>query len=209
MCQPIKGVVLYQSESERYTELEPHHTNKFHFLSLGNYRSKSQSSEKLKNKCINPKFPEPKFSAKSMEFVEVLSDSHWIIIIEPTLLAIQSASPPLKNGELQRRSRAWEEEEEGIRRESESAKKRERNLPVNFGFKSENPQNSIKIRSIPKESVQISIKNSGKPQSSSSSHNRSKKTDRCRSVKELNGSDSYKKPWNPKKYVKTSRLTTN
>jgi len=99
-----------------------------------------------------------------MEFVEVLSDSHWIIIIEPTLLAIQSASPPLVNGELQRRSRAWEEEEEGIRRESESAKKRERNLPVNFGFKSENPQNSIKIRSIPKESVQISTTNSGTSQ---------------------------------------------
>jgi len=110
MWQPIKGHHCTVSEEESHSRATS--TNKFHFLSLGSYRSKSPSSWKLKNKCINPKFPEPESNQNSAKFVAILRDSSLNLHHRIASSAIQapSSSPLATNSARSQKQEDWEEE---------------------------------------------------------------------------------------------------
>ena len=94
-----------------------------------------------------------------MEFVEVLSDSHWIIIIElcpcnssAKFIARSNESSTITEEELvkkrERISRFWTEEEE-------------RNSPIYFRNSSQKSIKQNRIQEFPRISVQISEINTG------------------------------------------------
>jgi len=113
------------SESEKDPiHQAPHHTNRFHFLSLGSYRSKSQ---KLKNKCMNPNFFQKRMQAKSMEIGTALRDStvnlhHWAFIsaIQAPDSSLEATNPgTITEASLRRRGKERFTESEPVQKKKE------------------------------------------------------------------------------------------
>jgi len=132
-CHYLTGQDTHLAAYKRHTVSEdprdctPHHTNRFHFLSLGSYRSKSQNSQKLKNKCMNPNFFQNWTQAKSMEIGTALRDStvnlhHWAFIsaIQAPDSSLEATNPDaITEARLRRRGKERFTESEPVQKKKE------------------------------------------------------------------------------------------